>query len=143
MGRLLESGRTRGGKLRGIRRIFFTGRNLSIELVDSSTQLRYWPEHTLDGGRENGSNWNVFMRRSCSGRPCRDFVNCFSWSAETASGEAAMGSSAGVIGVGPAAISSMAEEKRTAGMSVFWLVLFGSREFFGASMRSGQPVRGD
>jgi hypothetical protein len=100
-------------------------------------------EGTLDGGRENGSNWNVFMRRSCSGRPCRDFVNCFSWSAETASGEAAMGSSAGVIGVGPAAISSMAEEKRTAGMSVFWLVLFGSREFFGASMRSGQPVRGD
>ena len=54
-----------------------------------------------------------------------------------------MGSSAGVVGVGPAAISSMAEEKRTAGMSVFWLVLFGSREFFGASMRSGQPVRGD
>lgn len=74
-------------------------------------------QRTLDGGSEKGSNWNVFMRRSWRGRPWSDLVNSFSWSAATSLEERPRSSSPGPDGVGPGAISSTADEKRTAGAS--------------------------
>ena len=72
---------------------------------------------TLDGGSEKASNWNVFMRLSCNGRPCNDLVNALSSSAgtwPTGSGETI--ASPGVMGL-RGSISSTAEENRTPGPS--------------------------
>ena len=98
---------------------------------------------TLDGGKENASNWKVFMRRSWRGLPCSDFVaKALSWSA-VASVMLLSCSSWGTVAVAVGEISSTAEEKRTAGTSLRSLPSSSAAAGWDVGCSAGAAVDGD